>query len=88
MHGFFIAIVYRYYAGWKVEGATSVQPNVVSYTNTVGQKKCYIVGAYVPPNDQPTVNQVGQNLACVPEGVEALLASDLSAYLLQPREQQ
>ena len=73
--------------GWKVEGATSFRPNVVSFTITAGQKLRYVVGVYVPPNDQPALHRVVQALARGPVGVKKLLFGYLYAYLAQPRDQ-
>ena len=82
-----ITIVCREEAGWKVEGATSFVPHVEFFTITAGQKRWYVVGKYVPPNDQLTVHQVEQALARFPEGVETLLVGDLNARLAQPWDQ-
>ena len=45
------------------EGVIKYGPNVVSFTNTEGWKKWYIARSYVPPNEQPKVQQVYQSLA-------------------------
>ena len=60
--------------------------NVVSFKITAGRKLWYVVGAYVPPNNQPTVYRVEQALAHGPAGVETLLFSDLNARLDQPQD--
>ena len=47
----------------------------------------YFIGAYVPPDDQPTVHRVEQALGRVPAGVDTLLVCDLNARLEQPQDQ-
>ena len=41
----------------------------------------------MPPNNQPTVHQVEQDLARCPEGTEKLLVGNLNDCLAQPHEQ-
>ena len=74
-----ISIVWREEAGWQVEGATIFGSNVVSFTITEGQKIWYVVGSYVPTNNQPVVHWE--------EGVEALIFGNLDSHLAQPRDQ-
>ena len=49
-----------------------------------GRKRCYVIGEYVPPNNQPMVNWEEQDMLHGLEGVETLLARDLNALLTQP----
>ena len=83
-----VAIVWREAKGWGVEGVRSFGPNVVSFIITLGRKLWYVVGAYVLPNDLPTVNWITQVLACKPKGVGKMLVGDLNACLTNPRDQQ
>ena len=57
-HRYRISIVWREEEGCQVEGVTSFGINVVIVTITEGRKHWYIVGAYVPPNDQLNVHRV------------------------------
>ena len=61
-----IVIVWREADVWGVEGVRSFGPNVVSFIATSGQKRWYVVGAYVPPNDLPMIQWITQELACGP----------------------
>ena len=60
---------------------------MVSFTIAVGWNKWYIVGACVPPNDQPRVHRVNQVLACFPARMEMMLVRNLNNHLDQPRDQ-
>ena len=62
--------------------------NVVSFTFTLEQRQWYVVGAYVPPNNQPEIHWVAQALARELAGVGKLLVGNLNACLAQPRNQQ
>ena len=75
-------------SGWKVEGAMIFGPNVVSFKITAGWKFWYVVGAYVYPNDQPTVHRLEKALAYVTMGVDTLLSVDRNICLAQPLDQQ
>ena len=74
-----IAIVLREEEGWGDEGVRSFGTNVVSFTVTSGQKRWYVVEAYVYPNNLPEVHQIAHVLECGPEGVEKLLVVDINA---------
>ena len=53
-----IAVVCREAAGWQVEGVTHYGPNVVSFKIYAGWNHWYVVGAYMPPNNQLAVHRV------------------------------
>ena len=57
-----IAIVWGEESGWKIEGAMKYSPNVVSFRITAGWKKWFAIRKYIPPNYQPTENQLEQSL--------------------------
>ena len=44
--------------GWQVEGVANYGQNVVSFVLTMGRQIWYVVGAYMPPNDVPTIVQM------------------------------
>ena len=60
---------------------------MVSFTVTLGRKRWYVVGAYVPPNDLPAVHRITHVLACGPEGMDKLIVSNLNACLAHPGDQ-
>ena len=73
--------------GWGGEGARSFGPNVVSFIIMSGRKCWYGVGAYVTPNDLPTVHWITQALACGPKEMGNVLVGNLNAFLENLREQ-
>ena len=52
---------------------------MVSFTITLGRKHWYVVGEYVPPNNQPAVQRVKKALSRGLAGVETMLVGDLNA---------
>ena len=71
---------------WQVENTTRFVPNVVSFLLTLGARRWYIVGAYVPPNNRPSVHRVEQALQAAPAGLELILMGDLNAHLYNPHD--
>ena len=61
---------------------------MVSFIITSRQKRWYSVGAYMPPNDLPTIKLIRQALECGPKGMGNLLVGNLNACLENPRDQQ
>ena len=73
--------------GLGVEGVRNFGPNVVSFIITSGQKCWYGVGAYVLPNNLPTINWIRQALERGQKGIRTLLVGDLNACLENPSNQ-
>ena len=82
-----IAIVWRDAELWGVDGVWNFGPNMVSFISTSGRKRWYSVGAYVPPNDLPTINWTRKSLYCGPKGVNNMPVVNLNACLENPRDQ-
>ena len=61
---------------------------MIIFKVTPERKRCYVVGAYVPPNDLPAVYHMTHYLTCGTEGVVKLLVGELNAFLEHPRYQQ
>ena len=57
-----VAVVWRAAKLWQVENTARFVPNVVILLLMSGAIKWYVVGAYVPPNDRPSVNCMEQAL--------------------------
>ena len=53
-----VAVTWRANVGWQVEGFSNFGPNVVSFWGMTGRRRWYVVGAYVPSNNNPTVARV------------------------------
>ena len=43
---------------WKIKGVTNYGPNMVSFLLKIVWKHWYVVGAYIPPTNQPEVRKV------------------------------
>eukprot|EP00978_Attheya_sp_CCMP212_P036150 scaffold161999_cov90-Attheya_sp.AAC.1 len=69
---------------WQVEAYQAYCPNVLSFQLVSGQKRWYVVGAYVPPADTSTIEYVSKALDDRPEGVDPILIGDLNANLADP----
>ena len=53
-----VALVWRPAKGCQVENTTSFGTNVVSFLLMAGARRWYLVGAYVTPNDRPSVHHM------------------------------
>ena len=62
----------------------NVGTNMVSFLLTLIVQRWYVVRAYVPTNDIPTVNQVEKAQVADLKGVETILMGDLNAHLGGP----
>ena len=82
-----VSIVWREEKVWKIEGARSFGPNVLSFTVTSGQKLWYIIGAYVLSNNLPVVHQITHALTGVMDRVRKVLVCELNICLALTREQ-
>ena len=56
------SVVWREEAGCKVEGIINFGQNVASLFLTLGSRRWYVVGTYVPPHDAPDVRRIEQVL--------------------------
>ena len=79
-----VALVWREDVGWQVEGIINFGSNVASFLLTLGSRRWYVVGAYVPSNDAPAVHRVEQALEVAPKGMEKNLLGGLIARLREP----
>ena len=57
-----VSVIWREEVGWQIEGITNLEQNVVSLLLTTGSRRYYVVGAYVPPENAPTVYCIDQAL--------------------------
>ena len=65
----------------------NVGTNMVSFLLTLIVQRWYVVRAYVPTNDIPTVNQVEKAQVADLKGVETILMGELNARLGEPRDE-
>ena len=61
-----VALVHRQGKGWGLESIRSFGPNVIRATLVSGQRRWYIIGGYVSPNEQD-----GSTLACIQQAWES-----------------
>ena len=52
--------------GRQLKGMNNYGPNVVRFMLETGWRRWYVVGEYIPPNDQLVVRRVEQDLECYP----------------------
>ena len=74
-------------AGLQVQGMSNFGPNLVSFLLTPRERRWYIMGEYVLPNDVPTGHQVKQALTKKPPRVENILMGYLNSHLENPRDE-
>ena len=79
-------VVWRALKGLLLKGTTRFGPSVGSFLITSGARKRYIIGAYGPPNDVPTVHHIEQVLRAETKGLYMILVGDLNARLGDPRD--
>ena len=65
-----------------MEGTTIFGTNVVTFLLMLGERRWYVVGAYVPPNNGPTMHCVEQAPKAAPKGVEVIMLGDLNVRLI------
>ena len=53
---------------------------------TTGWQRWYVVGAYVPPNNQPTVERWEKALGKAAKGTEVILLGDINVRLREPSD--
>ena len=79
-------MAWRYRARWQVEGIFNYVPKVLICVLTMGRWRWYVIGAYIPPNDAPTVSSMEQELGQAAKGVEFILLVDLNVRLVELRD--
>ena len=69
-----------------MEGIVNFGPNMARRLLTSGSRRCYAVGAYVPPNDASAVHCITQAFGKAPKGMEVILMGDLNVRLRESRD--
>ena len=70
-----------------VEEIVKYRPNVVAFQLQTGGKRFYIVGAYMPPSDRTTIDQIWDPWKQCPGGSTPLLLGDLNVNLAHCRDE-
>ena len=67
-----------------MEGVFDFDPNVENFFLTLGSRRWYVVGDYVPPNDAPAIHCIEQALYAPTKGMEIILIGYLNTRLREP----
>ena len=82
-----VALFYRSSSThWQIESECAHGPNVISCFLVTGRKRIPLVGVYIPPNDQSTLEHVHRAFNRFPAGSKPLLLGDLNINLANPRD--
>ena len=76
-----IAMFYREGAGFAVEELSPYGPNVISFKVVTGQRRRYIIGCYLAPDDARTIERVVTALSDQQRGTALVVAGDLNTDL-------
>ena len=69
---------------FAVEAVEKCGPNVMVWQVVTGEKRWYIVGDYIAPADEGTMELVVKAIRQRLSGAELLVAGDLNANILAP----
>ena len=79
-----VALFYRYTPHFIVEAVERYGPNVMGFQVAAGARRCYIVGAYVAPKDEVTMETVVAAIGRKPPGAELMVAGDFNVDIMEP----
>ena len=71
-----------------MEAVQHFRPNVVGFQLEMGERRWYIVGCYLAPEDTSMIESVLAALEERPRGAELLVAGDFNINLLEPEGDQ
>ena len=69
---------------FAVEAVQQFGPNIVGFQLATGERRWYIVGCYIAPNDTSTIESVVAALKERPRGAELLVEGDFNFSLSEP----
>ena len=81
-----VALFYRNSEHWHIESVRKYGPNVISFELVTGHRRWAVVGAYIPPADVTTLENITQAFEAFPHGRQLLLLGDLNVNLSSPRD--
>ena len=79
-----VALFYRPTPRFAVEAVEKCGPNVMVWQVVTGETRWYIVGAYIAPEDEGTMETVVKAIRQRLPGAELMVAGDLNADILAP----
>ena len=79
-----VALFYRSTPHFVVEALERCGPNVMGFQLATGEQQWYIVGAYVAPKDEVTMETVVAAIGRKPPGTELVVAGDFNVDIMAP----
>ena len=79
-----VALFYRSKPHFVVEAVERFGPNVLGFQVATGERRWYIVGAYVSPEDEEAMETVVAAIGMKPQGAELMVAGDFNADIMAP----
>ena len=76
---------YQQVPHFAVEDVQQFRPNTVEFQLATGERRWYIAGFYLAPNDTSTIESVVAALKERPRGSELLVTGGINANLEQPK---
>ena len=67
-----------------MEAVENFGPNVLGFQLATGERRWYIVGAYIAPEDEETMERVVAAIGKKPRGAELMVAGDFNADIATP----
>ena len=79
-----VAIFYREAENLAIKELHLHSPNFISFQMVTGRRRWHIVGCYIQPSDNSTIEGVAAAIRAGPYGDEILVAGDLNANISDP----
>ena len=79
-----VALFYRSTPHFVVEAVERFGPNVMGFQVATGERRWYIVGAYVALEDEVTMETVVAAIGRKPPGAELMVTGDFNVDILAP----
>ena len=79
-----VTLFYRSTPHFVVEAVERYGPNVMGFQVATGAQRWYIVGAYVAPEDEVTMETVVAAIGRKPPGAELMVAGDFNVDIMEP----
>ena len=83
-----VSLFYRSKPHFVVEAVEKFGPNVLGFQVATGERRWYIVGAYIATEDKETMERVVAAIERKPRGVELMVAGDFNADIKAPEGNQ
>ena len=80
-----VALFYRPTPHFVVESVDRYGPNVMGFQVATGAQRWYIVGAYVSPKDEVTMETVVAAIERKPPGADLMVAGDFNVDIMEPK---